>query len=262
VTLAIVHPGQMGAALGAAFTASGQEVWWCSQARSSATRERAEAAGLRDAGSLDALVQRSDFILSVCPPHGALQLATQVAEAAGSRTGWHYVDANAISPDHAGVVGSRIEKAGGIYTDGGIIGPPPTRSGLTRLYLSGPVALEASERLATPLVELHVIDDRVGSASALKLAYAAWTKGSAALLLAARAAAARTGVETALVEEWRTSQPGLIDRWDSARNSAHEKGWRWVGEMREIASMFEATGLPAGFHAAAAQVYEDPTTLA
>jgi hypothetical protein len=101
----------------------------------------------------------------------------------------------------------------------------------------------------------------VGSASALKLAYAGWTKGSAALLLAARAAAARAGVETALLEEWRTSQPTLLDRWESARSSARDKGWRWVGEMDEIASMFESCGLPSGFHTAAARVFEDPTTL-
>jgi 3-hydroxyisobutyrate dehydrogenase-like beta-hydroxyacid dehydrogenase len=205
---------------------------------------------------------RCDLILSVCPPHAALEQATQAAAAAPHQDGWHYVDANAISPAHAEVVASRIEKAGGVCTDGGIIGPPPTRRGLTRLYLSGLVALEASEHVATPLIELHVIDDRVGSASALKLAYAAWTKGSAALLLAARAAAVRAGVEAALLEEWRTSQPGLLDRWESARDSARDKGWRWVGEMHEIASMFEASGLPAGFHSAAAKVFEDPTTLA
>jgi 3-hydroxyisobutyrate dehydrogenase-like beta-hydroxyacid dehydrogenase len=252
----------MGAAIGAALTASGQEVWWCSEGRSPATRERAQAAGLRDAGSLEGLVGRCDLIVAVCPPHGALDLATHVAAAAHGRRGWHYIDANAISPAHADTIASRIENAGGIYTDGGIIGPPPTRPGLTRLYLSGPLGLEASERLATPLIELHVIDDRLGSASALKLAYAAWTKGSAALLLAARAAAARTGVEPALLEEWRTSQPGLFDRWESARASARDKGWRWVGEMWEIASMFEAIDLPAGFHTAAAGVFEDPTTLA
>ena len=36
---------------------------------------------------------------------------------------------------------------------------------------------------------------------------------------------------------------------------AEAKGWRWVGEMEEIADTFDAAGLPGGFHRAAAEVY-------
>jgi hypothetical protein len=92
------------------------------------------------------------------------------------------------------------------------------------------------------------------------MAYASWTKGSAALLLAARALARAEGVEDALLAEWEQSQPGLIQRWDRAATSATAKGWRWVAEMEEIAASMAADGLPAGFHQAAAQIYRDPPT--
>jgi hypothetical protein len=95
----------------------------------------------------------------------------------------------------------------------------------------------------------------VANASAVKMAYAAWTKGTAAMLLTIRELARREGVEEALLEEWDLSQPALRDRYERALRSADAKGWRWVGEMEEIAASLEADGLPGGFHRAAAEVY-------
>ena len=86
-------------------------------------------------------------------------------------------------------------------------------------------------------------------------AYAAWSKGTAALLLAVRDVARHFGVEDALADEWRLSQPELFDRLASAERSAAKKGWRWVGEMEEIADTFDAADAPDGFHRAAAEVY-------
>jgi alcohol dehydrogenase class IV len=113
---------------------------------------------------------------------------------------------------------------------------------------------------APGVVELFrgsVVDARVVSAaSALKMVYAAWTKGSAALLLAIREAAATLGVEAELTEEWRLSQPQLEAMAERAAESATAKGWRWKAEMEEIADTLEAAGQPRGFHAAAAELYD------
>ena len=87
------------------------------------------------------------------------------------------------------------------------------------------------------------------------MAYASWTKGSAALLLAARALARAEGVQDSLLAEWSLSQPGLGGRSLGAARSAAAKGWRWVGEMEEIAASMTADGLPGGFHQAAAEVF-------
>lgn len=254
----MIHPGEMGAAVGAGLVRRGHRVCWASEGRSADTSERARQAGLEDVGSLAALVAASDVIVSVCPPAAALDVAASVAEAATGRPGgapWHFLDANAVAPETTRRVANLVAPVGARFVDGGIVGPPPRRPGTSRLFLSGPDALDLSETLATPELEIHVLSDRVGAASALKLAYAAWTKGSAALLLAVRAAAGAEGVEAALVQEWRTSQPGLTDRLVDAARAAAEKGWRWNGEMDEIAAMFGAAGLPQGFHEAASQLY-------
>jgi hypothetical protein len=104
-------------------------------------------------------------------------------------------------------------------------------------------------------LDAQVIGDEIGQASAVKMAYAAWTKGTAALLLAIRTLARAEGVEHALLAEWQKSQPALTARPHAAARSAMDKGWRWVAEMEEIAATMSAHGLPPGFHQAAAAIY-------
>lgn len=249
-TVGLLHPGEMGAALGAVLRSLGHRVVWASAGRSADTAKRAEEAGLEDAGSVDELARRSDVILSVCPPHAALEVARSVAGFEGI-----FVDANAVAPATVRELAAVVEAGGADCVDGGIVGSPPRTAGTTRLYLSGPEAESVAGLFAESAVDGRVLSDEVGKASALKMTYAAWTKGTAALLIAIGEVARAEGVEPALVEEWRLSLPELPDRSQRAARSAQVKGWRWVGEMEEIASTFAAVGLPDGFHRAAAEVF-------
>ena len=247
----LLHPGEMGTSVGAAAKAAGAEVLWVSEGRSHATRGRAESAGFRDAHDLRALLRRSETLLSVCPPDCALDLAGEVAERG---FGGLYVDANAVAPDTSRRIGQMIVESGGSYVDGGIIGPPARESGSTRLYLSGPRATEVSALFEGSVLGAEVVDASIGRASALKMAYAAWTKGSDALLLAVRAYALAEGVEDALLREWGLSQTGLAGRSERTGDSVG-KAWRFEGEMHQIGHAFGDAGLPEGFHRAAASVY-------
>ena len=240
----LLHPGDMGAAIGAMLVEQGHVVLWDSQGRSDQTAGRAAAAGLTAAED----VRDADVILSVCPPHAALEVARSLRGTAAL-----VIEANAVSPATARAIG---ELLGDRWVDGGIVGPPPRRDGTTRLYLSGPRATEASRLFQETRLEPVVLSGSPVAASSLKMAYAAWTKGSAALLLAALGSAQANGVEDALRAEWRRSLPDLEARWESASDSAAAKGWRWVGEMNEIAATFAAAGLPSGFHQAAAEMFE------
>jgi 3-hydroxyisobutyrate dehydrogenase-like beta-hydroxyacid dehydrogenase len=139
--------------------------------------------------------------------------------------------------------------------DGGVIGPPPRAANTTRLYLSGAEAAAVAELFSGSLIEAKIVSEAAGAASALKMAYAGWTKGSAALLLASRAVAEANGVGDPLVAEWRASIPEAENQLSAAGRSAVRKGWRWVGEMDEIAGTFHAAGLPSGFHEAAAEIF-------
>jgi 3-hydroxyisobutyrate dehydrogenase-like beta-hydroxyacid dehydrogenase len=250
-TVGLLHPGEMGAAVGAVLRSSGARVRWASEGRSAETRSRAEAARLEDAGSTAELAV-ADVVFSICPPRAALEVARSLGPFEGL-----YVDANAVAPATAREVGEVVRAEGGRFVDGGIVGLPPREAGTTRLYLSGADAAEAAALFAGSILDARVVSEEVGDASAVKMAYAAWTKGTAAMLLAIRELAFREGVEAALLAEWGLSQPELPDRCAQAARSAEAKGWRWVGEMEEIAASFEAAGLPGGFHRAAAEVYRE-----
>jgi hypothetical protein len=139
--------------------------------------------------------------------------------------------------------------------DGGIIGPPPAAPGSTRLYLSGAEAGSVSALFAGTALDARVIGGTATAASAVKMAYAGWTKGTAALLLAVRALARAEGAEDVLLGEWALSQPPLPDRSAASARSAAAKGWRWVAEMEEISASMAAAGLPGGFHHAAAEIF-------
>lgn len=249
-TVCILHPGEMGAEVAAAARAGGARVLWVSAGRGGATRDRAKAAGLEDAETLKAALGQASVVLSVCPPHAALDLAKSVAT--GGFRGV-YLDANAIAPETSRRVGGIVEAAGASFVDGGIIGPPPTKPGATRLYLSGPASAEVAALFAGGLLGTVVLDAPVGAASAVKACYAGWTKSTATLLLSVRALARAEGVEAALAEEWKISQPNLFAQLDRAVLQSR-KGWRWIAEMEEIGATFRAGGLPDGFALAAAEV--------
>src|SRR5216683_3311015 len=176
--IGLLHPGEMGAAVAACLTGRGYQVLWVPAGRGPATRARAAQAGLADAETITALAAQAGIILSVCPPHAALEAARAVAAAGFTGV---YVDANAISPGTAHDV-----PAGG--------------------QAAGPAAQVAALFEGTALTPLILRNDNPAGASALKMAYAAWTKGSAALILSVRALARAEGVEDSLLAEWTLSQ--------------------------------------------------------
>ncbi|HSL52417.1 MAG TPA: DUF1932 domain-containing protein [Candidatus Deferrimicrobiaceae bacterium] len=251
-TIGLLHPGDMGGVVGACAKAAGQRVLWASAGRSAGTRQRATAAGLEDAGTVAALVAASDVVLSICPPHAAVDLAREVA---ALRFAGLFVDGNAVAPATAREIGAIVERGGATFVDGGLIGPPPRAAGSTRLYLSGREAKRAVALFEGSALEAIAVNDVPGAASALKMVYAAFTKGTSALLMGVRALAASEGVDDALLAEWHRSQPDLPKKSEAAARDNARKAWRFVGEMDEIAATFEAAGLPGGFHRAAGEIY-------
>ena len=250
--IGLISPGAMGASVGAAAVTGGARVFWAGADRGSASHERAARAGLVDCGSMASLVARVDLLLSICPPHDAESIAEQVAATGYSGL---FADCNAISPERTRRLATLFP---GRFVDGGIIGGPAwQRDAGTCLYLSGPPADTVSvmslfSHEDCPLLTRVVADD-IGAASALKMVFAAWTKGSTALLAAILAVADEAGVRDALASQWGEA---FTARTQAQVTSTAGRAWRFAGEMREIAATFAAAGLPPGFHEAAADVYE------
>lgn len=250
----LLHPGEMGAAIGGRLVAAGVPVLWDDDGRSPATVARAGAAGLERVEDLGELCRRAAVVLSVCPPAAALDVAGRVA-ACGF--GGLYVDANAVAPATAEVVAARCGTA---FVDAAIVGGPPLAGSpaatATTVYVSGARAGEVVAILASAGLRSIDLGADPRAASALKMCYAAWTKGSWALLAATAAAARGLGVEDALREEWAHSQPELARRLERGATANAPKAWRFAGELAEIGATMRDAGLPDGFGRAASEVYE------
>ena len=246
MNVGFLHPGLMGETLAAS---CGATSLWASEGRSADTVDRAKVNELVDAGSVAELCERAEVIVSICPPAAAKQVAAKVASHGFGGT---YVDANAISPTTARAIGEHFDR----FVDGSVVGPPAHQAGTTRLFLSGDEAASVAELWAGSVLEPIVLDGDAGAASALKMAYATWTKVSSALLLDVCALAEAEGVADALAAEWERSQPGTAKRAQRVASAVAPKAWRFVGEMHQIAAAFDDAGLPTGFADGAAAIYD------
>ena len=248
VTIGLLHPGEMGAAVGQCLAGAGHQVLWVPEGRSAATRERADAAGLAGCG-LAEMAARSDVIVSVCPPAAALDVARLVAGSAAST----WMPTRSRRPPR--VRWRRIVTAGGAsYVDGGIIGHSPGGAGVhpavpvgsarrggpgaVRRHRGGRAAGRAAGHGVRGEDGVRVLDQGIGRAAA---------GGAGAGPGRGRRVRPARGVGHL------PARPG--EALGRADGSAAAKGWRWVGEMEEIAAAMAAAGLPEGFHQAAAEIY-------
>ena len=249
-TIGVLHPGQMGIAVAATAKNSGNAVYWASERRGPETRRRAESGGLLDAGSAAKLCESCGVLISVCPPEFAEEVAQ---EAMRHQFRGLYIDANAISPERVQRMGEKLVRNGIRFVDACIIGLPATARGQTWLWFSGGEAVEAASYFSGGPLETEILRGGVGQASALKMCYAAQTKGIAALRGAVLGAAQNLGVLEAL--ERQCSRSGEWPRMLASMRQVTPKAWRFVAEMHEIAATFEAAGMPPEFHQAAAEIY-------
>jgi hypothetical protein len=250
--IGILHPGNMGISIAASAQKSGHPVYWVSDGRSTQTHKRAGEQDLIDAGTLKQMCRSCQTIISVCPPHAAGEVAQQVLSYNFKGL---YIEANAISPQRVQHIGHTMIEAGIDFVDGGIIGGPAWEAGQTWLYLSGFGAERAAAIFNRGPLETAVIGEHIGKASALKMCYAAYTKGQTALICAILAAAEKLEVRSELENEWADFQPNLAEEGSKRARRVTAKAWRFAGEMDEIAATFAHTGLPEGFHTAAGDIY-------
>ncbi len=251
-SIGILHPGAMGISIAASAFNSGHAVYWASENRSQATRERAAQYNLQDVITLENLCARCDILLSICPRHAAMDVAHQVI---ARHFRGIFCDANAIAPQSAQEIGNAMHAAGIDFVDGGIIGGPAWTRGETWLYLTGERAPEIAECFVNGPLETQIIGGEIGKASALKMCYAAYTKGTTALLCAILGASETLGVRAELYEQWTRDDSNFVRETEKRARSVKQKAWRFEGEMREIAETFAGANLPPEFHRAAAEMY-------
>jgi 3-hydroxyisobutyrate dehydrogenase-like beta-hydroxyacid dehydrogenase len=252
VTVAVVSPGAMGSAVGHVLAQGAARVVATTAGRSERTAQLAARAGLELLPDLDAVVGAAEVVLSIVPPGEAAAAAGAIAEAA-DRQGVRplLVELNATAPATVRTLGGGLD-----LVDGSISGPPPWRAGTTRIYLSGPRAADVVA-LGFPGVELVVVGEEVGLASAVKMCTASMYKGTLALFVHALVTASDHGVVDHVLDDLRDSFPHHVERPGGAIARAASVAERYVGEMREIAAAQAAAGLPASVFEGMADAYAE-----
>jgi len=248
----VLHPGEMGVTVLESLVANGVSATWVKEGRRESTIQRASSVPSLD--TLEELTDSVETIISVCPPSAALEVALNIFDKGFKGI---YVDANAISPLESRKIS---ELFGAAFVDGGIIGPPAKEAGTTRIYLSGMRSREVVDLFEIGPLEAIALSDssdpeEITAASALKMAYAGFSKGSSALLLAVNAFARKSGVLEALHKEWEISAPGLVRRSQNTAVSISRKAWRFGAEMDFISESFDEKNLPPEFHQGASALY-------
>ncbi len=254
--IGVLHPGAMGAALGSALKPVAGAVIWADAGRSHATAKRAELADLIAVPDVASLARRCRLIISICPPHAALDVAGQVAAALDGVPDAErplYLEANAVSP---GTVRRVVELLGAEHVvDGAVIGPPAWEPGQSVLWLSGRRAPEVAALFGGSPFVAKVLGADLGAASTLKACFALQSKALPALWLQLAEAAELAGVADALRGELTRTGVDLDEQLAATTARAAAKAWRWVGEMDEAGDTMAELGLPDGFSRAAAEMY-------
>ncbi|MER6466439.1 DUF1932 domain-containing protein [Streptomyces sp. NPDC001228] len=248
-TVGILHPGSMGAAVAACAATNTSPVLWCKAGRSPASIARARQFGLTAVATLPELLDRSDIVISLCPPAAAEDLARDVAE---HRYTGVYVEANAINPARTTRIADLLGSTATVV-DGGVIGSPPVGGKSPTLYLSGPAAVVADvgALFAGTAVQTAVLGDEIGKASALKLAFASFQKASRVLVALSVGLAEAHRVDQELLQvAARRSGSYLAEPEYIAKTAA--RAWRWGPEMEEVADTLADAGLPPEMLRAAA----------
>ena len=263
-TVAVVSAGDMGHVVGRVVREKGYRVITSLDGRSELTRERAERSGMEDVGDIASVVREADAVLSIMPPELALSLAEEVAGClTGGKKARLFADCNAVSPSTTAKMQSVIERSAGAFVKIGIVGPPPGRAGATRFYAAGPAVKDLSF-LDGDGIDYRNLGDECAKAAAVKMCYAALTKGTMTLHTAVLTTAELLDISDELRAELASSQTFHWDLMNKRMPFYAADAGRWAGEMDEISETFSDTGVTGNLHKGAADVFRmlDKTPLA
>jgi L-threonate 2-dehydrogenase len=246
--IAILYPGELGAALGRAIVQAGGAAITCLTGRSEATRARAAANGFAVVPSLDEIAQRSQIVISLVSPSSAVETAQSFATCvewtrphSDLATRPTFVDLNTVSPQTKERIANILSHAGIRCLDGAFFGPAKAIGRDNVLALSGPGAGQIPP-LLEEIVEVHVVGEAIGQASALKMVQAIMTKALPALFLEMVCASASAGQLDPALDLMRRLYPGIMDFLERTLPTYPAHVARRVQELEEVADWLHERG--------------------
>ena len=206
-------------------------------------RQRAHETEVRLCESNAQLAAECAALLATVTASSALEAAEQNAP---HLTAEHiYADLNSVSPDLKRSIGQLIEARGARFVEIAIMSPVPPHLHRVPMFLGGPHAQALVELLAPFGMNLEIISDQIGAASATKMCRSIVVKGLEALLFECVLGAVPYGADERVVATLEETMPGM--NWKRLASymvgRVIEHGERRARELEEVAAMLRAIGV-------------------
>jgi 3-hydroxyisobutyrate dehydrogenase-like beta-hydroxyacid dehydrogenase len=206
-------------------------------------QRRAEESEVRLVESNAELTAVSDIVLSTVTANRAQEAAEQTAPFLAAR---HiYADLNSVSPALKQTIGQMVEARGARFVEIAIMSPVPPHGHRVQMFLGGEHAQSLVDRLAPYGMNLEVVSERIGAASAIKMCRSIIVKGLEALLLECVLGAVPYGADERVFATLDKTFPGM--NWQKLAgymvSRVVEHGERRARELEEVAATLRAIGV-------------------
>jgi 3-hydroxyisobutyrate dehydrogenase-like beta-hydroxyacid dehydrogenase len=189
------------------------------------------------------LAAKCDVLLATVTASSALEAAEQNAP---HLTDKHlYADLNSVSPDLKRDIGQLVEAHGARFVEAAIMSPVPPHLHRVPMFLGGVHAQGLVDLLSPFGMNLEVISDQIGAASATKMCRSIIIKGLEALLLECVLGAVPYGADERVFATLDETLPGM--NWKKLAGymvgRVVEHGERRARELEEVAATLRAIGV-------------------
>ena len=174
------------------------------------------------------------------------------------RPGQFFFDINSVSPSVKRSCALEIERSGAAYVEGAVMAPVGPSGIAVEILVAGARAGELAALLTPAGMNLEVIADTIGKASAIKMCRSSMIKGIEALVVECFVTARAYGIEDAIVDSLNRSFPGTDWEMRGAYMTSRvlQHGRRRAAELREVATTVAEVGVAARMAPAAAEVQD------
>jgi 3-hydroxyisobutyrate dehydrogenase-like beta-hydroxyacid dehydrogenase len=247
--LAVIGFGEAGRILAAGLAASGRfdvsayDILVHDPAARGAMLAAAVERRVSMADSHRAAIADARIIVSAVTAASSIDVAREAA--ACLAPGQIFADLNSVSPGTKRTSAQLIDDARGHYVDVAVMAPVPPYGLKVPILLGGPSARDLVALLAPAGMNLEVVADDVGTASAIKMCRSVMIKGIEALVVECMLGARRYGVEDRVLASLEETFPQM--EWDKRADYLVSRvvvhGRRRAAEMREVAATLREAGV-------------------
>lgn len=240
-TFSLIGFGEAGAILGQDLAALDVKIFAYDRlledpTKRAALQERALRCGVQLCESAAQAIALGEWIISAVTADNALEVALNAAPL--MRRGQLFIDINSVAPSTKRAAATAMQQYGVDYIDAAVMAPVPPQRLKTPILLGGQHANLVAERLSGLGMNVRVVAEVIGVASAIKMCRSIMIKGLEALTTECLSTARQYHAEDEVLASLHQSFPQM--GWDGALphyliSRVAEHGRRRSEEMKEVA---------------------------